>query len=337
MKTRTKIVLPIIGVVIVLAALAFLLKGTGLLLPPRYDASAPTSAKFARLSRWLPAGTDFDVTIDVPRALTNPALSERLGEITARNNGVAAALISGLLTHQNAVGLITIAGTLGDRTTPPRAIVLAQGNFDEKVILPSIRTAMAAGHAGLASEDLGWTTLFSEADVRDPFGFIVLNREHLAVGSADALRTLFAKKPEPRSEFARSSDAVLFGHVTVGDRLKEIMPSTVVIPASADFMSLDGTTVRAWFPTAGAQEAQALQLFLEGVRALILLQQEENPSLAPILKAIGITVDGNGVAVESPLPLLLDLWSNVIKPDVATSDQEGNQATSPNVEKPAVR
>lgn len=325
-KKRTAIALSIAASVVALAALALLLKGTGLFPRMGYEAHAPTSVKFARLSRFIPAAMDFDVTIDVPRALENTSLSERLAAITRERSGVAAELVAALLTHQDALGLITITGTLGNRETLPAFVVIAQGNFDERIILPAVRAAMAAGRAGLASQDLGWATLFTEADVADPFGFIVLDREHLAVGSRDTLQELYAAPPQQPPAFMRASDAVLFGHVAVGDRLKEIMPSSIAIPASADFVSDDGVNIRAWLACASPQEALDLRLFLEGVRSLLLLQQEENPALTAIVKGFAITGTAEGVAVESPLAPLIDLWMK------DSSGKEGNEPAGADVQ-----
>lgn len=335
-KKRTAIALSIAASVAALILLALLLKGTGLFPRMGYEAHAPTSVKFARLSRFIPIGMDFDVTVDVPRALANASFSERLSALTRERTGVAAELVAALLTHQDALGLITIVGTLGNRETLPMFVVLAQGNFDERVILPAVRAAMAAGRAGIASQDLGWATLFTEADVEDPFGFIVLDREHLAVGSRATLQELYASPPQQPPAFMRASDAVLFGHVAVGDRLKEIMPSAITIPASADFVSDDGVNVSAWLACSTPQEALDLRIFLEGVRSLILLQQEENPVLTAIFKGFAISGTAEGVSVESPLAPLIDLWvesgTDPAASDAAGSGKEGNDPAGANVQ-----
>ncbi len=334
---RTVVALSVAASIAVLILLALLLKGTGYLPRMGYEAHAPTSVKFARLARFIPAGMDFDVTIDVPRALANPSLSERLATLTRERAGVAAELVAALLSHQDALGLITITGTLGSPEKLPAILVIAQGNFDERVILPAVRAAMAAGRAGLASQDLGWATLFTEADVSDPFGFIVLDREHLAVGSRDTLQELYAAPPQQPPAFMRAADSVLFGHVALGDRLKEIMPSTIAVPASADFVSEDGVSVRAWLACPAPQEALDLRIFLEGVRSLLLLQQEESPALTSIIKGFAISGTPEGVLVESPVAPLIDLWvESGTEPGTsgaaAASGKEGNDPAGADVQ-----
>ncbi len=328
MKKNARRMIHAAVIIAVLVALGFLLRDTtDLFRAPHYDAAAPTSVKFVKMLRWIPAGSEFDITVDVQRALGNPMLKERLMELIHGNTGVAAELVSALVSHENSVGMLALAGTLGNKDEEPRVVVLAQGKFDEGVILPAIRSAMVQGRAGLASQDLGWATLFTESDVRDPFGFIILDKHHLAVGTRDSLLAFYGEKPPSAPEsIGRLSDAAVFGHAVIGPRLKGLVPPSVQIPQSVDFSSPDGETLFATLHLSSQDEARSTQMFLEGVRSLIILQQEANLPLVDILKGVTISGLGNDVTISSGLMPLIDLWSAI-----PASDEEGDEPSLPHV------
>ncbi|MFA4874056.1 MAG: hypothetical protein WC956_07110 [bacterium] len=332
MKKHARRLIQIIVIVAVLAALAFFLRdASDIFRAPSYDAAAPTSVKFMKLSRWMPAGSEFDFTVDVPRALANPMLKERLLELIHGKEGVAAELVAALMAHQDAVGLITLVGTLGNKDEQPRFAILAQGKFDQGIILPAIRAAMAAGRSGLTSEDLGWATLFAESDEREPFGFIILDKQHIAVGNRDALVTFYSQRPSPVESIGRLSDAVIFGHAVIGPRLKGLVPQTIQLPESVDFGSADGQTIEAALNLTDQAQAMSMRMFLEGVRSLIMLEQEHNLPLVDILKGISISGNENKVFISSGLLPLADLWGALPE-----SEEEGNEPAPAHVQQAPV-
>lgn len=308
-KRNLRILIPVIVIIALLAALAFLLRDAGdFFMGPSYDAQAPTSAKFVKMSRWVPAASEFDITIDIPRALANEQLRAHVMKIVKGKTGVASELVSALVNNEKAVGLMTAVGTLGNKDEIPKIAVLVQGRFDEKVMLPAVRAAMAAGRSGLSSENIGWTTLYTETNEREPFGFMILDKEHLAIGSRDALLAFYSQQPKLVESIGRLSDATIFGHAVVGPRLKAIMPQTLEIPQSVDFSSTVGQSLIATFHVASQEEAANIGMFLEGVRTIMMLQQEQNIPSTKILQGISITNAANEVTISTDIPPLLELW-----------------------------
>jgi hypothetical protein len=295
-----------------------------------YEAGAPTGIKFARLARWIPKDSEFDVTVDVHRALAHPELRGRIARIAASHVGVAAELVSALLENQDAIGLLTIFGTLGSRDDKPSFVIVAQGDFDEEVILPAIRSAMSEGRAGLSAMNTEWSTIYYESDVREPFGFVILDGSHMAVGQRSTLEAFYLDEPAPPEATPQMSEDVLFGHLTIGARIRSVLPKNVPFPEAISFASQDGIILTATAPFADELRAMSARMFIEGIRSLITLQHEHNMPLVGILEGITITPAGSDLMITTKLAPLLDLWES-------ESDDEGDDSPGPDVDEPPVR
>lgn len=306
---KVHIAIKIAVAAVLLAILAVVLyKASDKFLRPLYDAKAPTPAKFAKISKWLPGTTEFDLSIDVTRAMANPQIKDGISKIVKAKGGLIAEFIAGLASRKDAVGMLTLAGNFGEKGSAPVFAIIAQGSFDEHTLIPAIRIALATGHAGLASEKLEKYTLYVESDARDPFGFIVLDREHIAVGNKASLAALFGKEPQKAPAITRISNSIIFGHLKFGPRLSALMPPGVPI-SSIDFESTDGKSLTAKIPSPAPAEAHNLKMFLEGMRSLLMLQEEGNAALIPILSGIAVENEGSEIIVSCSTLPLLNLWS----------------------------
>lgn len=279
-------------------------------LSPPYDPAMPTVAKYERLVRWISPGVELRLAVDVPRAFANPALRDGLSALVRGREGVAAELIAALLERQPIVGMLALVGELGDAGAPTRMAVIAQGKFDQQVLIPAIRTILAAGRAGLVSEKLGERTLYAESDVRDPFGFVILDREHLAVGSKAALVALFRSAPFDRRTLTVPPNAILFGSIALGPRLRTLLPPGVPQVSTIEVVSADGLRAQATIEGTHASEAPGLVMFVEGIRSLLLLQEEQNASLASLLRGISVENREGRVTLSCDLLPLVGLWAS---------------------------
>ena len=304
-----KYAVAIIAALALIAAVTVLLRfaGKGFLQRP-YDASQPTAQKFAKIARWIPPNAEFDVSVDVQKALADAALRDRLASLVKGQDGVASDFVSALLERQSVVGMLMLVGTLGDTGAEPAVAVVAQGGFDEKSFIPAIRAALAAGRSGIAAEELGGRKLYAESDARDPFGFVVLDREHIAVGSRASLVALFAGPPSVAPKTLDVVDAVVFGRFTFGPRLIGLLPQGFAPVTKIEFASTDGKSVSAKIDGGSVEKAQDVRMFLEGIRALLLLQEEGNPALEGILKGVAIDNSEGSVTIACEILPLLDLW-----------------------------
>jgi len=316
--------------VVALVFLALTLKDTpDLFEKPGYDAEAPTDVKFARLARWIPKGSEFYAVVDVPRALEQPELRNGLIEMVGAHSGVAAELVSALVQNEGVIGLLAVSGTLGEGEEPPRLIVIAQGDFDEEVILPAIRAAMSEGRAGLTARNTEWTTIYYESDSSRPFGFTILDGSHMAVGERDALEDFFLTEPDPPEVMTIASDDVIFGRLSIGPRIQKIVPRMLAVPDAVDFSSAEGLNLTATMSCQDRLKAMSLRMFLEGVRSLVILQNENNAPLVRILQGFSIDSGDNDVYITTEIAPLLDLWDEDL-------GYEWDDLARPDVHKPPV-
>ncbi|HPQ80260.1 MAG TPA: hypothetical protein PLZ86_00860 [bacterium] len=312
-KSKAKGIKYAVGILVslaVIAAAVVLLRFFGKdLLQWRYDASQPTSQKFAKIARWIPAGAEFEVAVDVQKALSKAGLREKLASLSQGQDGVAADLLSALLERQSSVGMLMMVGMLGEPGSKPAVAVVAQGSFDEKNFIPAIRAALVAGRSGISYEKIGGRKLYAESDARDPFGFMILDRMHIAVGTRASLSALFSGPPSDAPRTLEVPDAVLFGRFSFGPRLLALLPNDLSPVARIDFASVDGTKVSAKIEGKDLKAASDIRMFLEGIRALLLIQEEGNAALESVLKGVSIEGRDGSVTIGCDVLPLLEMWS----------------------------
>jgi hypothetical protein len=307
MKRTVTIALQSTLFVLLLAALLFLFRDARDSRRPAYDAHAPATVKAARLARWIPGDADLVVTVDVPTLIAHPLLRARLEALTTSNEGVAPELLSLLLGHDGNVGMLALTGIVGAKGTVPALAVIAQGDFEKARLLPAVRSALSVGRMGLSARPLSAHTLYVESDARDPFGFVLLDDEHLAVGAAQALTRLFADARETPPAATPPPDAVLAGRLTITPRLAELAPPGLTLPSEIGISSPDGETISASLVVSDPAQALSLRLFLEGMRSLLQLQQSENAAVMSFLQNIAIESEGSRVIIRGAILPMLDL------------------------------
>jgi len=317
MKKRTRIfaiyaAVPVAIVAIVAIALFVIPKASDIFRSRAYVTKAPTREKIKMLAEWLPADRDFYLAMDVPKALGSGPISEKIAAIASGREGVAAELIRSLLANQSALGMLAVAGELGDLGEKSDVVILAQGNFDEKTIVPAIRAAMTEGRAGLAAQNLTWTTLYFESDSRDPFGFMLLDKRHLAAGRRDSLLSFYETRPDkPSAGGIVASDDVFSGYVAIGERMKGSAPKEIYLPDGAFIRSSDGVQLSITIPCNDPAKAQGVVMFLEGLRSLVAIQEKEagETGLASVVKGISVSVEGGDVVLKGEIMPLISLWA----------------------------
>lgn len=269
-----------------------------------YDPSAATSVKFEKIKEWIPAENDFVIVADVSRALLNENVKEKLSNAAADSeDGVSKDIARALLSNSEAVGMAALLGKFGQGKQSPDIAVILQGNFDEGTLVSSVRTILTAGRAGLAAEKIGDNTIYMESDSRDPFAFVLFDREHIAIGSRASLAALFFKKDGKDEELpaALPKDQpypVIFGNLKLGQKVAGALPDGMPPIDSIRFESADGVLLLASIPCADAVQAEKLRMFLEGVRSLLIIQEEANTTLASILKNLSIAASDSNVTIQ---------------------------------------
>lgn len=308
MKKKILMTVKIVVIAALLVALAILIRdASDCFRAAKYDVATPTAAKYAKLAKWIPSKANLFAAVDVKKLLDDTVLKQRVLDLLQSQKGVAAELGSALVGKQNLVGMIAIVGDLSQTGKFPSIAFVAQGAFNEKALIPAIRTILSTGKAGLVSEEIEGHKLYMESDSRNPLGFMVLDNEHIAAGTRDALVELFGQKMEAAPQMGQAADSLFFGHVTVVPRMKEYLPMGLDRLDNIDFRSPDGQTLVAAIHCKDAAEISSYQMFLEGVRSLLLIQQEGNAALTNILKGISISTGPGEVTVSTYIMPLLDL------------------------------
>lgn len=307
MKRIFSLGIKIAVLVLILVALAFVLRSHNLR-PAEYDVQAPTTAKFTRMARWISKKAEFFVAVDVPRALANPTLNNRLVSLVHGKEGAAADLVEILVRDKGAVGMLMLVGELANPGEQPTLAVVAQGRFDKETFIPAVRQILAEGQAGLVAKAYKGKTFFMESEGRNPLGFVILDNWHLAVGSRDSLLNLFEDTPRESSIRGVLSDEPLFGRITFGPRLSSLVPPELGTLKEINFVSPDGQILTARIPCRDQGQAVGVMMFLEGIRSLLMLQAEGNETLIGILKDIVIKSDGSEAVLNADASQLLDLW-----------------------------
>ena len=307
MKRIVSLGIKIAVLVLILVAMALILQSHNLR-PKAYDVQAPTTAKFARMAGWISKEAEFFVAVDVPRALANPTLKNRLVNLVQGKEGAAADLVEILVRDKGAVGMLMLVGELGNPGEQPTLAVVAQGRFDKETFIPAVRQILAEGQAGLVAKVYKGRTFFLESEGRNPLGFVILDNWHLAVGSRDSLLNLFEDTPRKSSIGRLASNEPLFGRITFGPRLSSLVPPELGTLKEINFVSPNGQMLTARIPCRDQGQAVGVMMFLEGVRSLLMLQAEGNATLVGILKDIVIKNDGSEAVLNANASRLLDLW-----------------------------
>lgn len=299
--------------VLAVAALAVVIWGAAdQFLWRKYDATSATGSKFEKLSKWISRDSDFTMVADVPRMLANEPVRERLALVeNSGEEGVAKDLIGALLSRREIIGMLAVVGKFGQNKEEPKVVAIAQGDFKEETLIPSIRAILSAGRSGLAAENVGKYTVYMESDTRDPFGFVLLDSWHMAVGSKDSLDWLIGQNPPFEKMLAPFPGGVapaIFGRLIMGPRIVGVLPQGMPTIESLGFESADGENLLASIPCADADQAKGLRMFLEGIRSLMLLQEEGNAALVSILKGLAIGDNGPEVTISGSVSAIMDLW-----------------------------
>lgn len=297
-------------VIVALAVIAFLIRtGTDRFFAPFYDAAIPTDSKYSKMAKWIPASAEFEASADVKKIIQNPKFAEGLKKFLGDRGGVVGEFARALLAKQDTVGLITLVGAVGDKGAEPSVALIAQGGFDKESFIPTVRKILSSGHAGLVAEKAGDRTIYLESDVRDPFGFVVLDNNHIAVGNRETLVGFFGSDskfgghvpfqryvPPEFPEFP-----FIFGKLVLNQRLTEALPKQIPPITSVEFESADGNKIVATIPCLTAGTAKALRMFLEGIKSLLTIQEAGNEALTRILKITSITEDQSDVRITLDL------------------------------------
>jgi hypothetical protein len=289
----------------ILIPLAFLLRDSSDQLMGGYDASAPTSAKFAKLTRWLPPDADLFAVIDVHRFFSEPGLRAKvMGTLDRAGSiwGIDASLLRSLVAERGSIGLVAFAMKLGASGHGSSAVAVAQGRFDEDEMVGRIESQLAADGEKLVRDRKGEITVYAESQSGDDFAFAFPDRNHLVLGTKFEVDALTAGEARAAQTWKSVNvDAPLFGRVVVTPRTKGLLPAQLKGLTEAAFFAGSDLVVTADVACASQEEATDLVLFVEGARATLTVIEPPDSKLTKLLGGLTISGTGNRVSVRFPL------------------------------------
>jgi len=264
-------------------------------------------AKYAKMARWISPAAGFDVVVDVWKLREDSGLRDRLLAIAGSLKGVSAEFLNVLMEKEGVVGMLMVVGNLGLGTKPPMFAAVAQGQFDERAFVGSVRAVIKGeGNVEIEEKKIGDHSLFVEKGANDPFGFMFLDGEHLAVGSELSLMNLFKDVPANVLVHDDMSDSVLFGDLKIGSNLNGFLPPDLHDIGTIEIASRDGRRLAAKIPCKDERDVTDVRMFLEGIRSLLILQGSDNRPLIEMLSGIEIVAGDRFVVLNANFFDMLD-------------------------------
>lgn len=269
-----------------------------------YDVAAPIEIKFAKVTKWISPSADLYAVVDVWRVGESPVLSYRLAELVSGRKDLIGDVVRSILTGQNSIGMLMLIGAFGGGVSPPPFAIVAQGLFDEKTLVPTVRSILEKENSRVTTKALGGRTIFTEEDfTEDPFGFIILDREHIAAGSRSALISLFESTPLgiTMAGVENMNNFIFFGKLRIDSKIRSMLPPDLGNLSDVVFSSLDGDEVRAVMACEDQKAAVNARMFLEGIRSLVMLQNEGNEALTDMLHDIEIHSEASNLYISADI------------------------------------
>lgn len=308
MKTKTNLMQSVsmknkivmgLGAIFILAAVVFgwvYLKDK-LNIFSSYDAKSPTAEKFAMIDKWIKPSSDFWAVADIPQMLKDEQVGAPLRAYLTERHGLAGDLVESVLNGQSGVGMVALVSDFVGANAKTSAVLVMQGNFDKKVLAVSVKELLKKEGEEVAEEELAGRKVYFEKS-EDPFGFMFLDENHMAIGSKSSFVTFFGEAPFKVEEVGSEELPVIFGKIGISDRVKPLLPHELAEIKEISFASTDAKTITADINCSSEEKASSVRMFIEGMRSLMMLKNEGLP-LAASLQKIKVTSNGTEVYISS--------------------------------------
>lgn len=274
-----------------------------------YSNTFPTANKFAMLKNWISDDSDLIVIADIYRLTSIPAAAIFLrGDIFGVENAVVKAA-GPLFSSGNVIGMMAMNADFGDETGLPQLVVVIQGDFTKRNFLGLIKEELDKENISLSSEKSGETTIYWQGEGEEPFAFAMPDKYHLIVGTKGSVKSLIDENLAGRTkEFPfLKVNSPFFGALRSSDRIKRFLPPQVASLEVAKFATDDKGIIRVSMELPDDNQAENLKVFLQGMKALYLLQKEGENITEDIIDSINIGGEGDMVNLALPLENLLQM------------------------------
>lgn len=298
---KTKLI--IAGIVFLTIAVAGVFVAQRLGVFSSYDATVSTKDKFSSMQKWISPDADVWFAADIWQLLKTPSLGASLGTYLMERHGLASDLVESALMGDGGVGMLGVMANLQNADAKPVAAIVVQGNFDGGKLAASVKGMIGNEGGEVVEEKIGDKVVYFEKS-EDPFGFMFLDSNHMAIGSKSSLQEFFSAPAGKAIDLGEKPLPLAFGRVTISDRIRPLLPPELSEVSGITLASDDGSAVTASVNCKSADSASSIRMFLEGMRSLMMMHNKGLP-LESMLERIKVSSDGQDVYVTA---LLADLF-----------------------------
>ncbi|HQG13029.1 MAG: hypothetical protein BWY40_00269 [bacterium ADurb.Bin270] len=271
-----------------------------------YDITSPSSEKFQMVARWIPAECDFYASVDAWRLFEDPLIGAAIISKLQNEGGAAADLLKGLLAKGDSVGLFSAAILPASGDSPSNTIFIIQGDFKKEKIVSDVRAALGEEESftEILDEKSGIST-FCEDGVDESYCFRFLDDIHMAVASISAFERVSKKLPRDVSDEGSFPVGVIYGYLRLSPEISKFFGADDGGRTLLYFLSQNGKRLTATLSAADATAAKNLKDALEGLRALLILENPGDHRLASLLERVSIESEGTHIRISTNIIDLL--------------------------------
>lgn len=308
-KVKSNVLIKAVVAIGVVVVVALLLYRSGNIFNLRgYNVSMATSQKFDLMKKWLPVESDFIAIADIKRLGAMPSLARFFEDKFFRGDDLIVKSIRALINPEKMIGMIAMSITFDSVSGAPSFAVIVQGNLD-KNLLDLISQELVKENAKLTFTALGEVKIYWQDGAEMPFAFTLPDSNHLIVGTKPYVESIAGGMQNDKNFQFKTVDSAFFGRVRSSERIKQILPPQVALLEEAVFYTDNAGKIRISIVLPDVEQANNLQAFLQGMKALYMLQLQENVAVQDVINEIVITIEGNTVIVEAPIEHLFSMAS----------------------------
>jgi hypothetical protein len=310
MKLTKSLIFKILLLAAVIIAAAFLIRDSSHMYSGRtYDVEMSTIEKYSMLKKWLDNSADFTAVADINRLKTKPALLKFFEDNLLAAEGGDIAAINSLFRPGTPIGMLSINLNLEGAGSLPFFSIIVQGDFKKMDLLKSITDDMSGQGASLVSKKINGVKVYWQEKSDAPFAFALPDNNHLVAGTMSSLEHIF-EKPGAQPDFPfQNKDSALFGMLRASPRIRRALPPHFASLEYAVFSADDQDVLHISIECQDPNQASDLELFLSGMKAIYMIQAEENSRPLSALESIAIGKDGGLVRVDIPIDQIPEILS----------------------------
>ncbi|MFH1874584.1 MAG: hypothetical protein ABH859_05290 [Pseudomonadota bacterium] len=291
------------GILIIAAFLLF--QASDSQRPNVFDGSITTAQKFDFLKKWVPDQAVFIAVADIQRLSATPYLKKFFEEGLLKGDDQTIVAIRSMLFGDDGLSMLVFSGDLGEEKAGPQFNIIVQDDFVQKEFLESVKQELAKQGASLDSDLVGKIRIYWQAGMEEPFAFSLPDKKHLLIGTKDSLIKILTNVDQEKNFDFETKDSSFFGRLTSSANLQQYLPPQIASLTLATFTTDDQGRIKISLYLPDMNQAKNLEMFLLGMKALYMLQMQNQQAEQEVFGAIAISSQNNVVIIEAPLEELI--------------------------------